>query len=183
MEYLLDSRVFHYLPFTICPNTRKNIISIVMKIVIAADWLCKIRELQLLVENHPTLVVSEFVYTVLWLLSFFCALRYGSRYVYTWVGVYLLAIFAENIKFADESINVMFYSQTVNNYGNAHSALFIMWYLPYIVLHFIYYIHFNFHSRIGFCYLILRHFNILLLMLKAEFGCIAIQANSFKVMG
>ncbi|VDM10054.1 unnamed protein product, partial [Wuchereria bancrofti] len=95
-------------------------------LVKAADWLCKIRELQPLVENHPTLVVSEFVYTVLWLLSFFCALRYGSRYVYTWVGVYLLAIFTESIKFADESINVMFYSQTVLTIMGMRTPLYLL---------------------------------------------------------
>lgn len=97
-----------------------------MKIVTAADWLCKTRELQPLIENHPTLVVSEFVYTVLWLLSFFCALRYGSRYVYTWVGVYLLAVFTESIKFADESMNVMFYSQTMLTVMGMRTPLYLL---------------------------------------------------------
>uniref|UniRef100_A0A8R1TRE1 Protein zwilch n=1 Tax=Onchocerca volvulus TaxID=6282 RepID=A0A8R1TRE1_ONCVO len=113
MEYLLDSYVFRYLPFTICQNTKKDIVSVVMKVVTIADWLCKTRHLQPSIENHPTLVISEFVYLMLFFLSFFCALRSGSRYVYTWIGIYLLAFFTESIKFIDESINVVFYSQTI----------------------------------------------------------------------
>ncbi|KAL3989607.1 putative integral membrane protein [Acanthocheilonema viteae] len=141
MEYLLDIYVFRYLPFTICPNTRKNIISVVIKIVTMADWLCKTRELQPLIEKHPTLVISEFVYSVLWLLSLFCAFHNGSRYVYTWIGVYLLAFFTESIKFFDESMNTVFYSQTMLTFMGMRTPFYLLcgiyhtlFYISYVIV-------------------------------------------------
>uniref|UniRef100_A0A0R3RW23 DUF7802 domain-containing protein n=1 Tax=Elaeophora elaphi TaxID=1147741 RepID=A0A0R3RW23_9BILA len=133
MEYLLDSYVFHYLPFTLCSNTRRNIISLVTKIVtvsissfLVADWLCKARELQPFIENHPTLVVSESIYLVLWLLSLFCAFRNGSRYVYTWIGIYLLAFFTESVRFIDGSMDTVFYSQTMLTFMGMRTPLYIL---------------------------------------------------------
>ncbi|CAG9537074.1 unnamed protein product [Cercopithifilaria johnstoni] len=126
MEYLLDSYVFHYFPFTICPNTRKNIVSVVIKIVTMADWLCKTRELQPFIENHPTLFISEFIYSMLCLLSLFCAFRNGSRYVYTWIGIYLLAFFTESMKYVDKSMNAVFYSQTLLTFMGMHTPLYLL---------------------------------------------------------
>ncbi|MCP9263161.1 BMA-ZWL-1 [Dirofilaria immitis] len=98
-----------------------------------ADWLCKARELQPSIENHPTLVIAESIYSMLFcyhsaVVKFYYTvpLRNGSRYVYTWVGVYLLAFFTESMKFVDGSINVVFHSQTILTFMGMRTPLYLL---------------------------------------------------------
>ncbi|VDO76216.1 unnamed protein product [Onchocerca flexuosa] len=46
--------------------------------------------------------------------------------MYTWIGVYFLAFFTESMKFVDESINVVFYSQTILTFMGMRIPLYLL---------------------------------------------------------
>ncbi|VDN06966.1 unnamed protein product [Thelazia callipaeda] len=126
MDYLLDSYIFRLFPFEIHPDTKQNIVSAALKVVAVADWWCKTQDPQLMANNHATLMISEFTYALLWLLSLTFAFQHGARFAYTWVGIQFLAFFTESMMFLDDSLNVVWHSQTMITFMGMRTPLYIL---------------------------------------------------------
>ncbi|KAF7638854.1 hypothetical protein Mgra_00001663 [Meloidogyne graminicola] len=113
MDYLLNRYVFDYLPFQISDELKKSISSSSMSVIKIADWFCKTQDLHNFIENHFTFFAVEVLYIFLFIFTLVHAFRLGGRYIYTWLGIFMLIILKEIVRFFEPAFDLQWHAQGI----------------------------------------------------------------------
>uniref|UniRef100_A0A9J2PDY5 Intimal thickness related receptor IRP domain-containing protein n=1 Tax=Ascaris lumbricoides TaxID=6252 RepID=A0A9J2PDY5_ASCLU len=89
-----------------------------------ADWWCKAQDPRKLIANHPSFLAAEVIFSLLCILTFCHAYRHGGRYLYTWIGITIVALFSESIRFWNEKLDLFWHAQGVLTFCGMRTPLY-----------------------------------------------------------
>lgn len=126
MDYLLDAYFFKYFPFDVSKQTKLAITSKAVDIVRIADWWCKATDPRKILSNHTSLFVAEMVFYLLCIMTFCHAFRHGGRYLFTWIGIFILGLTVENIHYIVPDADIVWHAQSTLTFFGMRTPLFII---------------------------------------------------------